>query len=144
MEIRQCLDVFWSTTKSEFFKCILCINTWKSRHSCEEIPMLWDLVIGSVYIRIIRVLLENLVSVIQLLKWLLINLNTEKLRSVSADVAGKVHHNTSKILMFGEISGSADTEDFIKISGKSTTYWTIWMHRYLLTSGLAGRHSFTG
>ena len=56
---------------------------------------------------------------IQLLKWLLISLNTEKLRSASADVARRVHPNTSKILMFGKESGSADTKDFIKVLAKS-------------------------
>jgi len=59
---------------------------------------------------------ENLVSAIQLLKWLLISFNTNKLRSASADVASRVHPNTSKFLMFGKKSGSADTKDFIKTS----------------------------
>ena len=58
-------------------------------------------------------------SAIQLLKWLLISLNTEELRSSLEDVASRVHHNISKILMFGKESGSADTKDFIKVSGKS-------------------------
>ncbi|KAK2149188.1 hypothetical protein LSH36_463g04007 [Paralvinella palmiformis] len=43
---------------------------------------------------------ENLVSAIRLLIWLLISLNTEKLRSASADVTGRVLANTSKFLMF--------------------------------------------
>jgi len=59
------------------------------------------------------------VSAIQLLKWLLISLNIEKLRSASADVANRVHPNISKILMFGKGPGSADTKDFIKVSSKS-------------------------
>jgi len=56
---------------------------------------------------------------IQLLKWILISLTTEKLLSVSTDVAGRVHPNTRKSIMFGKESGSADTNDFIKVSGKS-------------------------
>jgi len=59
------------------------------------------------------------VSAIRLLKWFLIGLNTEKLQSASADVAGRVHPNTSKILMLGKESGYADTKDFIKVSGNS-------------------------
>ena len=49
----------------------------------------------------------------------LIGLNTKKLCSASADVASKEHPNTSNIIMFGKESGSADTKDFIKVSGKS-------------------------
>ena len=59
-------------------------------------------------------------SAIQLLEWLLISLNTEKLRSASADVASRVHPNTSQIIMFGKEAESADTKDFIKVSGKSS------------------------
>ena len=57
-------------------------------------------------------------NAIELIKWLLISLNTEKLRSASADVASRVHPNTSKILIFGKESGSSDTKDFIKVSSK--------------------------
>jgi hypothetical protein len=63
----------------------------------------------------INVKAENLVSAIRLLKWLLISLNTEKLSSASADMAGRVHPNISKILMFENQSGSANTKDFIKV-----------------------------
>ena len=55
--------------------------------------------------------------------------------------------NASKTLKFGKISGSADTKDFINVSGKSAlsdcldTNWTIWIPRYLTTSELAGRHA---
>jgi len=45
---------------------------------------------------------ENLVSAIQLLKWLLVSLNREKLRSASADLAGRVHPDASKMIMFGK------------------------------------------
>jgi len=45
------------------------------------------------------------VSAIHLLKWLLISLNTEKLCSASADVASRVHPNTSQIIMFGKEPG---------------------------------------
>jgi len=58
-------------------------------------------------------------SAIQILKWLLISLNAENQRSASADGVSRVHHNTSKIPMFGKEYGSADTKDFIKVSGKS-------------------------
>ena len=58
-------------------------------------------------------------SAIQVLKLLFISLNTEKLRSASPDVTGRVHANTGKIIIFGKESGSADTKDFIKVSGKS-------------------------
>ena len=57
--------------------------------------------------------------VLRLLKWPLISLNTKKLSFASAAVAGRVHPNTSKFLMSGKISGSGDTNDFIKVSGKS-------------------------
>jgi len=67
----------------------------------------------------INLFTENLVSAIRLFKWLLISLNTEKLRSASAYVAGRVHPITSKIIKFEEDSGSADTKEFIKVSGKS-------------------------
>ena len=50
-------------------------------------------------------------SAIKLLKWLLISLNTEKLRSASADVTCRVYANTRNILMFGK--------NFIVVSGKS-------------------------
>ena len=53
-------------------------------------------------------------SVIRFLKWLLVSLNTEKLGTDSADVA-----NIRKIVMFGKESGSADTTNFMKVSGKS-------------------------
>jgi len=33
----------------------MCINTGKSRHSCQERPMVWDLVIDSVYIQTIGI-----------------------------------------------------------------------------------------
>jgi len=62
----------------------------------------------------INVKAENLVSVMWFFKWNLISLNTEKLRSASACVTDRVHANTSKILMFGKESGSADTKDFTK------------------------------
>ena len=58
-------------------------------------------------------------SAIQLLKWLLISLNAKNLRSASADVANRVHPNTSKIIMFGKESGFKDTKDSIKVSAKS-------------------------
>jgi len=58
------------------------------------------------------------VSAIQLLKWVLISLNTEKLGSTPEDVAIRVHRNTSKILMFGKESGTADTKDYINVSDK--------------------------
>ncbi|KAK2150903.1 hypothetical protein LSH36_383g01009 [Paralvinella palmiformis] len=35
----------------------------------------------------------------------------------SADVASRVHPNASKMIMFGKESGSADTKDFVKVSG---------------------------
>ena len=37
-----------------------------------------------------------------------------------------IHSNTSKIIIFGKQSGSADTKNFIKVSGKSPrqTAWT--------------------
>jgi len=59
------------------------------------------------------------VSANRLLKWLLISLNKEKLCSAFVDVTGSVHANISKIIMSGKESGSADTKDFIKVSGKS-------------------------
>ena len=62
---------------------------------------------------------ENLVLAIQLLKWLSISLNTEKLRFAFADMADKIHPNTSHILIIGNISGSRDTKDFIKVSGRT-------------------------
>jgi len=55
----------------------------------------------------------------KILEWLLISLNAEKLRSASADEASRAHPNISKIPMFRKESGSADTKDFIKVSGKS-------------------------
>jgi len=84
------------------------------------------------------------VSAIRLLKWLLVSLNTDKLRSTSAGVASRVYPNTSKILMFGKESGSADSMDFIKVLGK----WALLEcldnllnHHYLTTTELAGRHT---
>jgi len=59
------------------------------------------------------------VSLIQLLKWLLVSLNTERLHSASTDMASRVHTNTSKILMFGQESGSANTKDFSNASSQS-------------------------
>jgi len=56
----------------------------------------------------------SLMSRQKTLKWPLISLNTEKLRSASADVSDRVHHNTSKILILGKEPGSADTKDSIK------------------------------
>ena len=53
-------------------------------------------------------------SAIQLLKWLLISLNTEKLRPTSVDVTGTVQADISKIRIFGNESGSGDTKNFIK------------------------------
>ncbi|KAK2151148.1 hypothetical protein LSH36_374g01009 [Paralvinella palmiformis] len=47
------------------------------------------------------------------------NLNTEKLRSASGDVAARVHPNASNTLMFGNESGSADSKEVIKVSGPS-------------------------
>ena len=74
-------------------------------------------------------------SAIQLLKWLLNSLNTDKLCSASADVASRVHANTSKIRMFGKESGSPDTKDFIKVSGKSTlSEWLDHILNHLDTS----------
>jgi len=70
---------------------------------------------------------ENRVSAIQVLGWLLISLNTEKLRSASADVTGRVHVNTSKIIIFGKEFVSADTKDFIEVSGKSVPCQTVWI-----------------
>ena len=66
-----------------------------------------------------NVKLENLVSDIRLLKWLLVSLNTERLHSASTDMASRVHTNTSKILMFGQESGSANTKDFSNASSQS-------------------------
>ena len=54
-------------------------------------------------------------SAIQLLTWFF---NIEKLRSASADKANRVHPNTNKIVMSGKISRSADSKDFINVSGK--------------------------
>jgi len=59
------------------------------------------------------------VSAIRLLKWLLISLNIKKLLCASANVTARVYASTSKIIMFGKESGSADTKDFIKVSVKS-------------------------
>jgi len=84
------------------------------------------------------------VSAIQPFKWLLISLNTEKLRSVSTDVTGRVRANTSKIQMFGKESGSADTKDFIKVSSKlalSDCLDHILNHLDISFLELAGRHA---
>jgi len=86
------------------------------------------------------------VSAIPLLKWILISPNTEKLPPGSADMACRVHPNTSKFLMFGKESGSADTKDFIKVSGKSALSDCLdqilnRIPHYLMTSELACHHA---
>jgi len=50
----------------------------------------------------------------------------------------RVYPNTSKIIMFGKEYGYADTKDLIKVW---TTYWTIGITHYIMTSELAGRHA---
>jgi len=76
-----------------------------------------------------------------------VSLKTEKLRSAPADVAGREHYNTSKVLMFGKIPESGDAKDFMKVSGKSAQSDCldhILNHLdtpYLMTSKLAGRHA---
>ena len=59
MEIRYWLDVFWRTTKIPIFKWIICINTGKSRHSCEERSMVWVLVLVQCVYRLIGLLRVN-------------------------------------------------------------------------------------
>jgi len=81
------------------------------------------------------------VSAIQLIKWLLISPKAGKLRSASADMVSRVHPNTIK--MFGKESGSPNTKDFIKVSGKSALsdcFDHILIPHYLITSQLAGRY----
>ena len=90
----------------------------------------------------------SLVSAIQLLKWLLISLNTWKPRSASADVTSRVYPNTSKILCSER---NLDLQ-ILRISSKYqlnrvcqtvwTRYWTIWIPHYPMTSELAGLMSW--